>query len=309
MPPPQTFVGIGEALFDIFPDRRILGGAPLNFAVHAHQLATRLGSRGVAVSRTGSDALGREMRDQLTAFGIDARYLQTDQKRPTGQVIVKLDAQRQPSYEIAEHVAWDSIEYDSLSMELAATCAGVCFGTLGQRSACSRKSIDHFVSDAKPAGRMFDINIRQHFYSIDVIRRGFQLAAIVKLNHEEQELVCGLFGIARDDLFRWLFGEFPLQYVLLTRSALGSVLFTPQARFEEPPVHFPPDPNADSVGAGDACAAAVLVALGAGWDPPSVLHAANVMGAFVASRPGGTPVIPLSIEFAPLTETLMPPAG
>ncbi len=290
--------GIGEALFDVFPGGiRRLGGAPVNFAVHAAQL---LGGNGcaIAVSRAGRDDLGREIRAALTGFGLDDSFLQEDADRPTGQVLVSVDHAGNPSYEILCDVAWDAIEYTDDLRRLAASCDAVCFGTLAQRSERSRESIQRFVSDAKSAWRLFDINLRQHFYDSSILERGFALATAAKLNEDELIVVARLFQLEPDpQVVRRRFG---LEHVIYTRGERGTVICASAGTYEGTPARFERQPDADPVGAGDACAAAVTVGILSRWPLQQVADFANQVGAYVASRPGGAPKLPdgLTLPFA-----------
>jgi len=187
-------VGLGEALFDVFDRRKRLGGAPLNVAVQAHQLLRERGGAGVVVSRVGDDDLGREIRDELKQRTMTDRYLQVDPQRPTGTVQVTLQ-EGEPSYEIVRDVAWDALELDAATRELATRCSAVCYGTLAQRAERSRHCIGRFVERATGAIRLFDVNLRQDFYGAEVIRRSCELASVVKLNEGELPEVVRLLGL------------------------------------------------------------------------------------------------------------------
>lgn len=290
-------VGIGEALFDCFADRTMLGGAPVNFAVHAHQLVARRGGRGVVVSRVGSDSLGERLVKELDARGLVTEYIQQDSEFPTGTVKVLLCENGQPSYEIVERVAWDDLEFQPSLERLAAGCTAVCFGTLAQRSAPSRATIERFLALAGGAIRLFDVNLRQGFYSAEVINASLRSATAVKLSEEELTTIGGLLAvgnssIAANELAQQLCEWFELELVALTRGAKGTVIYARGKRFEAEPARFPHQPGADSVGAGDACCAGVLYGLLARWPPEQTLELANRLGAYVASQPGATLTLP-----------------
>lgn len=297
--PRYTLVGLGEALFDVFPDAQILGGAPLNFAVHAHQLARVLGGCAYPVSRVGNDALGMRVCAELERLGVSPRYIQMDAERPTGQVLVTLDAQQQPHYEISEGVAWDALEFTDSLAGLAASCHAVLFGSLAQRHALSHAAIRRFVQSAPQAIRLFDVNLRQHFYSTELVRESLALASVFKLNSEELGKIAELFHLPGDtpeQRVSGLFREFPLRHVILTRDVRGTVMFTRDGRvFEGKCVQYSRARQADNVGAGDACAAGVLVGLLLGWPLDRVVNLANHSGAYVASQPGATPQLPDSL--------------
>lgn len=279
---PFTIIGIGEALFDSYPDgRRLPGGAPFNFAVQAHRIATRFGGRAFAVTRVGDDPLGREF---LAAREAPRDGIQIDPAHPTGRVEVTVGARGEPHYVIEENVAWDFIEYRPLA------CDAVCFGSLAQRSPLSRQSIQRFVA-ATPdnALRLFDVNLRQHYWDRDLIQQSLHLATAVKLNDEELRVVSGLFGAADP---AQLLHRFSLDAVVLTRGEAGTTLVTRHGATSGEPVRYPPAPDADAVGAGDACAAAVAVGLVLKWPAEQVVALANRVGAYVASRRGALPELP-----------------
>jgi fructokinase len=302
-----TIIGLGEALFDVFPDgRQVLGGAPLNAAVHAHQMAALLdgGGRGIPASRIGDDELGRRLVEELTARGVPTLGLQHDRDRPTGQVLVTLHG-CEPSYEIVEDAAWDRIEFSADWSDLARVCDAVCFGTLAQRSPPARGAIERFLDCAPQAIRMFDVNLRQHYFSAELIRGSCTRATVVKLNELELPQVHQLLGLAQgaraiDDQAAALREHFGLEAVVLTRGAAGTALYTSGGKTDGDPVRDPPHPEADSVGAGDACAAGILIGMLLGWPAERIVKLANRAGAYVATQPGATPQLPPAL-FADLT--------
>ena len=293
-----TIVGLGEALFDIFPDRQVLGGAPLNAAVHAHQLAAVRGGRGVIVSRLGQDELGKRAQNELTGRSISTEYIQMDPDHSTGKVHVTVDEDGQPDYEIVEHVAWDWLQWDPDLEHLARHCDAVCFSGLAQRQNQTRSSIHRFVTEAAQAVRLFDLTLRQHFYDQRMLRHSCELANVVKLNLEELDVLSAqinLPGKSIDAQIRTLIDTFALNQAVLTRGAEGTVIYTRSRRYEGEPVHYEPAKHADSVGAGDACTAAILVGAVLRLPVPKILQLANHAGAYVASVPGATPTLPATI--------------
>jgi fructokinase len=298
-----TIVGLGEALFDVFPDREILGGAPLNVAVHAHQMASMLGGQGIPASRIGRDELGRRVIDELSARGIPTTGLQVDDERPTGRVLVTLRG-KEPSYEIVPDAAWDRLAFNDDLERLAGQCDAVCFGTLGQRSPEARATIGQFLAHATRAIRLFDVNLRQELFSREIIQQSCALATVVKLNELELPQIHRLFGSPdgggtaaeiQDRQAIALRDRFSLDAVVLTRGSAGTVLYTAEGKTEGEPVRYPHDPDADSVGAGDACTAGVLVGMLLGWPAGRIVALANDAGAYVASQPGATPRLPPSL--------------
>ncbi len=284
-------VGLGEALFDLLPAGPVLGGAPLNVAVHAHQL----GAEGILVSRVGHDDLGRQLRAELAARSMNAAYLQTDRDRPTGTVEVML-RNGEPQYAIVPDVAWDAIDFTDDLDALATRCEAVCFGSLAQRGSQSSRSILRFLDRATRAVRLFDVNLRQRFYTREVLTASLERSTMVKLNETELPRVMQTLGLAAagevDDRMETLRRAFGLGIAVLTRGAQGTVLYTGEGRLEGKPVSYPARPGADNVGAGDACSAGLLVGMMKGWRPTRTLDLANHLGAYVASVPGATPRLP-----------------
>lgn len=303
MPPRFTIVGLGESLFDLFPDKQILGGAPLNVAVHAHQLAAPLGGRGVVASRVGQDDLGSQLLAELRGRGMTTDYIQTDPDHDTGKVYVSFKEGGEPSFDIVRGVAWDWLQFDPDLEDLARRCEAVCFGSLAQREGQTRNTIYRFLSTASRAIRLFDVNLRQHYYDQRVLRRSCEQATVVKLNDAELPIVASTLGLTAvtgesDPSFalaRALLRQFNLNLVALTRGPRGTVLLTPTETLQQPSVSFPAAPGADAVGAGDACAAGLLVGLLLRWPLSKVLTLANHTGAYVASQPGATPKLPDSL--------------
>ncbi|MCC6579711.1 MAG: carbohydrate kinase [Phycisphaeraceae bacterium] len=296
-----TIVGLGEALFDTFPTQQVLGGAPLNVAVHAHQLAQARGGQGVVVSRVGQDALGARVAAELRQRDMTVDYLQTDPDHPTGEVIVDVDDDGQPAFEIAEDSAWDWLQFDPDLETLARRADAVCFGTLAQRNAQARNTIYRFLSCCRSTStRLFDVNLRQFYYSAQILQKSCELANIVKLNDQELLMVLSLLGIGGpEDTAEWritkLIKTFSLRGVVLTRGAKGTQVFTAQGSHEDELVSYPMQDGADAVGAGDACSAAILVAATLRLPIARTVKLANHCGAFVAASRGATPTLPDSI--------------
>ena len=296
-----TVVGIGEALFDCFPEGALLGGAPVNLAVHADQLLRQVGGRGVVVSAVGRDELGSQLRQELTARQMDVDFLQESAELPTGTVQVTVDGAGHPEYEITENVAWDHILQTESTSRLAESCAAVCFGTLAQRSPESRATIQQFLADATQAWRVCDLNLRQQFYSVEVIQSSFAAAKVVKLSEEELSVASSLLEINppgqadADAQAVRLLERFELEVLAVTRGARGTVLLSRDERVEGEVPMFAPAPQADSVGAGDSCCAAIVTGLLLKWPLDRIVSLANLVGAYVASQPGATPQLPREI--------------
>jgi fructokinase len=284
---PFTIVGLGEVLWDLFPEGRQLGGAPTNFAY----MTNLLGDRGIVASRVGQDALGDEAIAKLQELRLETFSVQRDSSRPTGSVKVEVNAQGQPRFEITERVAWDFLQWTAEWEATARTADAVCFSSLGQRSAQSRETMRAFLHAAPAhALRVFDVNLRQHFYSLEVISESLELADIVKMNHEEVLPVTRLVGLPEETLVRSgqrILSRFELKLVCITRGPAGSLLVTTDGIHEHPGL---PARVADTVGAGDAFTAALVHHYLRGASLEKMNCAANRIGAWVASQVGGTPV-------------------
>jgi len=279
-------VGLGEVLWDLFPEGKQLGGAPANFAY----ITNLLGDRGIIASRVGQDALGDEIQQRLGTLGLEASYLQSDSARPTGTVRVRVDQDGQPKFEITDMVAWDFLEWTPAWESLAQQADAICFGSLAQRSPASRETIHKFLGAARPGTpRIFDVNLRQAFYSAKVLSESLKFADIAKLNAEELPRVVELLGIPHHgeqpsaERLRFAYG---LKLVCVTRGARGSFLVSEFERHEHPGFRVQ---VADTVGAGDAFTAALVHHFLRGAGLAAMNEAANRIGAWVASCVGATP--------------------
>ncbi len=283
--------GLGELLWDVFPNLKRVGGAPANFAYHTHQL----GAESWPVSCIGLDAFGKELRAELLQVGVDLRYVKESVSYPTGTVDVVLAAGK-PSYTIHEKVAWDHIPFTSDLQELAGRLDAVCFGSLSQRSCDSRQSIHSFLA-AMPAHalKIFDINLRQPFYSKDIIRKSLEKANVLKLSDEELPVLLDMFeleGGIREQL-RQLYELFDLRLVAYTRGSRGSLLVGNEGMHDFPGKEMK---AVDTVGAGDSFTAALCMGLLRAWPLKDVNQFANEVAAFVCTQKGATPAIPESIR-------------
>jgi fructokinase len=281
----RIIVGIGEALFDVFPDEQRLGGAPLNVAVHAQQL----GNAGVVVSRVGQDPLGQRVADALREREMSTEHLQTDPDNPTGTVYVDVSESGSPSYEIVEGVAWDFLQWDGDLDDLSDHAGAVSFGTLAQRNAQARNTIYRFLEQSHRAVRLFDVNLRQDLYDRRKIRRSLELANAMKLNADELTVVADLLNLGQDldAAIGGLFKQYDLKWIALTRGKEGTVVYTAEARYESAPVVAAG--GGDAVGAGDATSAALLHGALRRWPWERTLRLANTLGAHVAGQSGACP--------------------
>ena len=283
-------LGIGEILWDIFPDARRLGGAPYNFAYHVHSL----GGTALVASCVGDDESGREILDSASAAGIPTDHIQTAPSRPTGAVTVELSEAGVPEFTIHEDSAWDSLEMTGALEALAGELDAVCFGTLAQRNSPSRETIRRFLELAREAGRarrIFDVNLRQSFYTTEVVESSLDLADVVKLNSAELEILSGMLEITPgDDLdrLRDLVARYGLELAALTLGSAGCVLASRAGSVRAP---APSVIVADTVGSGDAFSAALALGLAEEMLPEELAGFCNLAGAYVATKPGATPPV------------------
>ncbi|MBM3887808.1 MAG: carbohydrate kinase [Verrucomicrobia bacterium] len=281
-------LAVGEILWDLLPSGKQLGGAPANFAYHAHAL----GAEARVASRVGNDPLGREILDRLRALGLPIDSVGVDATAPTGTVSVELAADGQPHFTIHENVAWDRITADDASRAFAAQADAACFGSLAQRSEPSRSSIRKLVA-ATPAKalRIFDINLRQHFYSRDIVEDSLRLVNVLKLNDAELPVVARLLDLAGDERswLEQLVARYNLKAIALTKGAQGSVLFVANTLVSRPAAKVK---VVDTVGAGDAYTAAMALGLLAGLPPERIIENAHRLAEFVCTQPGATPPLP-----------------
>jgi fructokinase len=281
-----TTVGLGELLWDVFPEGRQLGGAPANFAY----MTSLLGDEGIVASRVGSDELGEDAKRQLQGLGLGTSCIQLDPTYRTGIGEVEVDAKGQPTFLIAEPVAWDSFEWTPAWQALAQKADAVCFGSLAQRSPLSRQTIFSFLKTIRPeTTRVFDANLRQSFYSAQILADSAKHADIIKLNEDELPTVVRLLGFPfhdEDSAAQWLRHTFHIKLVCITRGARGSLLVSEYAKHEHPGV---PTQVADTVGSGDAFTAALVYHYLRRASLATMNEAANRMGSWVASQTGATP--------------------
>ncbi|RDE51273.1 MAG: carbohydrate kinase [Candidatus Accumulibacter meliphilus] len=287
-----TVAGIGELLWDVFPQHKRLGGAPANFAFHCYQL----GAKAYPVSCVGTDELGLGLRDKLREMGVDASYVLESDSFPTGTVQVTLNDEGKPSYRIFENVAWDHIAFTSDLKALAATLDAVCFGSLSQRSPVSRASIHAFLRQMPEAAlKIFDVNLRQSYFSQKQVEDSLRLASILKLSDEELPVLAGYFGLRGDvmEQLNELRERFDLALVAYTRGPDGSVLVRGDEVDVAPGVA---GLAVDSVGAGDSFTASLCMGVLKDWPLSRVNAFANRVASFVCSQKGATPLLPEDLK-------------
>ena len=285
-------IGLGEALWDVLPEGKKLGGAPANFAYHAGQFLGQANT--MAISALGEDKLAEETIAALEEHGL--QYTMPRVPYPTGTVQVQLDEQGIPTYDIRENVAWDNIPFTPEIEAIARNCRAVCFGSLAQRNVVSRENIHRFL-DATPEDcvKIFDINLRQNFYTKEVIQESMRRCNILKINDKELVIIGRMFGYPGLDIENkcWLIlGKYDLDMLVLTCGTNGSYVFTPgQMSFQE----TPKVEVADTVGAGDSFTGSFCAAILNGKPVAEAHKLAVKVSAFVCTQNGAMPTIPASL--------------
>lgn len=285
-------IGMGEALWDVLPEGKKIGGAPANFAYHVSQF----GLPSCVVSAVGDDPLGNEIIENFTSKGLTHQIERVPY--PTGTVQVEVDQAGIPRYEIKENVAWDNIPYTDTLEQLAKRTTAVCFGSLAQRNVVSRNTINRFL-DAIPAENkpliVFDVNLRQGFYNKETLCDSMKRCNVLKINDEELVMVSRMFGYPGIDLQDkcWiLLGKYNLQMLILTCGINGSYVFTPGN------VSFQPTPKvevADTVGAGDSFTAAFISNILNGKSVAEAHSRAVLTSAYVCTKKGAMPLLPAEL--------------
>jgi len=304
---PLIFVGIGEVLFDVFEDGdETLGGAPLNFAVHAHQLANKLGvGYGIVASSINSDPRGQKIIGSLHRRKMSTSYIGRDTSHPTGQVSIFMQ-NGEPGYQIEAETAWDYMTDNTELKELALQCSAICFGSLAQRCKVSRSTIRNFLESAPPHTiRLYDVNLRQNTltgevgYSPEIVDYSCQVATIIKANQSELISIFDLLGIdcpAGETLdgirhrMEALLTRFPARAIVITRGSEGTLVLNRNGEFDLTETRMA-ERTTHPVGAGDACSAGILFGITLGWNIHATMELANRMGADVAAHPSATPTL------------------
>lgn len=254
----KIVVGIGEVVWDLFPDGAYMGGAPANFVYYCQLL----GQEGILISRVGEDELGRETCRRFSSHGLKTDFIQVDKIHPTGTVKVELNPEKIPTFTIEENVAWDFLEKNDVLSTLAAKASAICFGSLASRSAISRETINWFLEQAGPGClRVLDINLRPPFFTAELLDRLLGKADVLKLNEAELQTIGELFypGLKEELLLcQRLLSDYRLRLIALTKGEKGSLLITPSEQSYHPA--FTTE-VVDTVGAGDAFTAALVTGL------------------------------------------------
>jgi len=282
----KKVVGLGEVLWDHLPERTCLGGAPANFAY----ITTLMGDQGIVASRVGEDSPGLEALRRMEELGLNIDHVQTDRQRPTGTGKVELDGKGLARFEIAHPVAWDFLEWTLDWQHLAEKTDAVCFGSLAQRSEESRAAIRHFLDATPPRTvKVFDVNLRQSYYSEEVLAESMRLADIVKLNDEELPKIMTLNKAPHQHELssaQWLLRTYDLKLVCITRGGRGSMLVRDKDSSQHPGFRVR---VSDTVGSGDAFTAGLVHEYLHGASLDLMNEVANLVGAWVASEVGAMP--------------------
>lgn len=288
----SVVVGIGEALWDMLPEGKKIGGAPANFAYHSSQF----GFDGCAISAIGKDALGTEIIETFDSKNL--HYLLPQVNHPTGTVQVIIDSEGIPTYDIEQNVAWDYMPFTQEMRQLALCARAVCFGSLAQRGIESRHTIMQFVksmADGDGQFKIFDINLRQEFYTKQIIEDSLKYCNVLKINDEELILISEMFGLPDIDMEDkcWiLLAKYNLKMVILTCGVNGSYVFAPgEMSFQETPQVI----VADTVGAGDSFTATFCASLLYDKSIKDAHKLAVEVSAYVCSQHGAMPILPASL--------------
>ena len=275
-------IAVGEIVWDMLPAGKQLGGAPLNFAFFSKEL----GAEAYAVSAIGNDVLGDETLAVASATGVNLDYLQRN-NLPTSRVLISLDNEGVPQYEIVENVAWDALECPQMILDLVKDASVMCWGSLAQRSVTSRQSVLAMLSAApKECVKVFDINIRQHYYSREVIETSLGYADILKLNEDELPLVASILGLSGQerDIVRQLIEKYALKYLVYTHGADFSEVYSATGEYSHVPT--PKVRVVDTVGAGDSFTAVFVTSILQGLSMAESHARAVEVSAYVCTQNG-----------------------
>lgn len=291
-----AIAAIGELLWDVLPTAEVLGGAPVNFAYHV----TALGAEGIPVSTVGNDLRGARALAELRRRGVETAGISVAEGRPTGYVDISLDIEGMATYRFPAEVAWDCLQVNGFVRDLQDRLDAVCFGTLAQRSAESRRTIRDFLDGLRPGTvRIYDVNLRQNFYSREIVESSLNRADILKLSDEELPVLAKLLGLGGEKKRLWLkllLERFGLSLAILTRGSRGSFLLTPAGSSDHSGIATAIADTADTIGAGDAFTAAVAIGYLEKMALGHINDLANRLAAYVCTRQGAMPDIPESLK-------------
>jgi fructokinase len=285
-------IGIGELLWDMLPTGARMGGAPANFTCHAKAL----GADAAIISRVGSDSLGAGLIAKLHSLGVSTEGISEDPVNATGTVLVQLGQDGQPHFEITRGVAWDHLVATPDMLRMVRSADAICFGSLGQRSASSRAAIRKLVAaTSADALRVFDVNLREEFFTSEILDDSLALATVCKLSDAELPVIAEMLGLKGDvgSRLEELRRRYDLRLVVYTRGADGSLIHDGHEWCDQPGL---PAKVRDTIGAGDSFTCAVVMGLLQGWSLEKVSRAANEIAAHVCSCDGAVPELPQSLR-------------
>lgn len=278
----------GEVLYDVFPSYRRMGGAPFNFAYHVHSF----GLSAMMISRVGDDRDGRGILDSIKN-GLDPASIQRDPVHETGKVLVETDEQGIPDFDIVENVAYDYIEFDeSVKKAISLKPDLIYFGTLAQRNSTSRRTLDKILSQTSSSNRVYDMNLRQDYFTQEIVSRSLQACSLVKLNDDELQTCKSLFERSDPDesFVHFLMERFDLEWVCLTKGEKGSELFHKSEHFAT--VKVPEVNVVDTVGAGDAYTSILALGILNKWPSEAILDRATEFAGAICAIEGAIPQDP-----------------
>ncbi len=280
--------GLGEILWDVLDDSEEIGGAPINFAYHAGAL----GAESIAVSTVGSDERGRRSIEELQARGLNLEAVSIDPDHATGFVEAKIDEHGVAHYMFPDNIAWDHLTLNDKAMSLGPRVHAVCYGTLAQRTEKSGNAIYDFLDAAPQAMKVYDMNLRQHFYSKEIISKSLEKADVLKLNDDEIQIVAPMFDLkgTENQMLKSLHEKFNLSCSILTRGSKGSLIIGYGQEIES--VGVVVDKLKNTIGAGDSFTAATVLGLLLEHSLEDISKHANRLAAYVCSRKGAMPPIP-----------------
>lgn len=296
MQPRFRIAGLGEILWDVFPDAAHFGGAPANFSCSAAGVGGELVDV-LMISAVGNDVEGDRAIEELRKRNVETSFVQR-KGFPTGQVIVELNQRGEASYRFLENIAWDHLHYDAAMEAMAKTLDAVCFGTLSQRAHESAVTVHRLIHATRPAClKIFDINLRPPFWTPEVVRSTLPLADVLKLNNDETKVLGTMLDLSGSDeeLARQILEQYPLTWIVLTRGASGSLILGKNGERSDVPGKSVA--IVDTVGAGDAFTAALTVGLLLKRPLTDIHHRASEVAAWTCTQPGATPTFPASLRW------------
>ena len=286
----KTILAFGEVLWDILPSCTVLGGAPFNFAYRANSL----GDMSLMISRLGRDELGRKAHDQIVRLGLDTRFIQWDEKLPTGTVEVSFDEQNNPDYFITPQVAYDQIELTDALVGVASTADCLCFGTLSQRLGRSGKTIEQLLNGASKSLKLLDINLRKDCYNLEIVTFSLQEADNLKLNEDEAGQLGLMLGIRLQSIPQFceeMLDRWSLRHCVVTLGEKGAFAMSTQG--DKVYVSGYKISLVDSLGAGDAFTAGFLHYVLQQRSLAEACRFGNILGAIVCTQKGATQPVTL----------------